>query len=102
MPSRLKTIVAITGLGERDARAAAGVVPSVLRREPGVTAEAAWDPAASALRVTVEADVQGSVTDADEAANFDRVWRTALACIPGSPPHLRFDIEGSLEVPPQG
>ena len=90
--------MSIAGVAEAEARAAGPAMADALRREPGVAAEAAWDAGASALLVTVEADVAGPNPDADEAANFHRVWRAALAHLKQDPPRLRFDIEGSLET----
>ena len=67
-----------------------------LRDAPRVaSADAEWDEAAGVLRVTVEAEVEGDATDLDEAINFDRVWRCAIAAF-GSAGRLRFDIEGSI------
>ena len=97
MAARLTTIVSVAGVGEGAARAS---VPPLLGRlclEPGVlAADAAWENAGSRLLVTVEAEVDGPVTDADEAENFHRVWRCAIASIPADGGPLRFDIEGSI------
>ena len=62
-----------------------------------VAADAAWEAGGRRLLVTVEAMVDGDGTDADEAANFHRVWSRALRCF-GQLGPLRFDVEGSIPV----
>jgi hypothetical protein len=93
---RLTTIVSIAGVGEDAARASVRGLVERLRREPRVlSAEAAWEGARSRLEVTVESETDGPIADADEADNFHRVWRCAVACLGADPAALRFDIEGS-------
>ena len=88
--------VSIAGVGEDAARASVRGLLSRLRREPRVlTAEAAWEGSRSRLEVTVESETDGPATDADEADNFQRVWRCAVACLGGDGVALRVDIVGS-------
>ena len=93
--ARLTTVVSLAGVREGAAR---GSVPRMLERlrgEPRVAAaEAAWD--GGRLVVTVEAEVDGPVSDADEADNFHRVWRCAVACLVSESGPLQFEIEGSI------
>ena len=94
---RIKTIVTVGGVGEKAARALAPALLRGVRREPRVTeAEVQWDPAASRLLVTVVAETDAEATDADEAENLHRVWRSAVRCVQGTPQTLEFDIEGSI------
>ena len=93
--TRLKTVVSLGGVGLGAARASVPLMLDRLRREPRVAAaEAAWE--GGRLVVTVEAEVEGPVSDADEADNFHRVWRCAVACLGGDLRRLEFEIEGSI------
>ena len=97
MTSRLTTVVSVSGVDEGAARASMPALLNRLRAAPRVvSADADWDGAAGVLRVTVEAEVEGDVTDMDEAINFDRVWRCAIAAFADEGRRLRFDIEGSI------
>ena len=97
MRPRIKTIVAVGGLGDEAARALAPGLLQGVRADPRVSAaEATWDGDRSRLLVTVIAETQAHATDADEADNFQRVWRAAVRCLPGPPEPLVFDIEGSI------
>jgi hypothetical protein len=93
---RLTTIVSIAGVGEDAARASIRGLLERLRREPRVlSAGAAWEPSRARLEVTVESETDGPIADADEAENFQRVWRCAVACLAADAGALQFDIEGS-------
>ena len=93
--TRLKTVVSVGGVGERAAGAAVPHLLERLRREPRVAAaDADWER--GRLLVTVEAEVDGPLSDADEAQNFHRVWRCAVACLGGDAGGLEFEIEGSI------
>ena len=93
--ARLTTVVSLAGVGEEAARASVPRMLERLRGEPRVAAaEAAWE--GGRLVVTVEAEVDGPASDADEADNFHRVWRCAVACLGGDAGGLQFEIEGSI------
>jgi hypothetical protein len=95
--NRLTTVVTVSGLDGGAARASAPVLLGLLRQAPRVaSADAEWDAPRGVLRVIVEAHVDGDVTDMDEATNFDRVWRSAIAAFADDARRLRFDIDGSI------
>ena len=95
--TRLKTIVSLAGLEEAAARAAVPDLLERLGREPRVLgASATWEAADTRLLVTIESESEGPVSDADEADNFHRVWRCAVACIADEDGRLRFDLDGSI------
>ena len=92
---RLRTVVSVGGVEEGTARTSLPRMLERLRGEPRVAAAgAAW--MGGRLVVTVEAEVDGPVRDGDEAENFHRVWRCAVACLGGESGRLEFEIEGSI------
>ena len=96
---RIKTIDSLAGLPED----AAGSVPLLLRRlrqdRAVAAADAQWEADGARLLITVESEIDGDATDADEAENFHRVWRCAVHSLNDKANGLRFDIEGSIGLP---